>query len=187
VEAGTEALLHYAGLFAIRPRSADRLGAMLSDWLEMKIRVVEFAGAWLSLPLDQRTRLRKNGAFCRIGVDAVAGIRVWNPEARILLRVGPLNREEFERLLPDQPATLRLVSLVRNFVGLEVGFAINPILMGDAIPSLRLDSSANPAARLGWNTWFPKGRSGSTRADADEAVFEADVIEARAVRRRSAA
>ena len=42
--AGTEPLLHYAGLFAIRPRSADRLGALISDWLGMRVEVVEFAG-----------------------------------------------------------------------------------------------------------------------------------------------
>ena len=54
---GTEPLLHYAGLFALRPRSAERLGALISDWLGMKVEVVEFAGAWLSLPPDQRTRL----------------------------------------------------------------------------------------------------------------------------------
>ena len=55
--AGTEPLLHYAGLFALRPRSADRLGALISDWLGMRVEVVEFAGAWLPLPPDQRTRL----------------------------------------------------------------------------------------------------------------------------------
>src|SRR5215470_7770483 len=41
--AGAEPLLHYAGLFALRPRSADRLGAMLSDWLGMHVEVIEFA------------------------------------------------------------------------------------------------------------------------------------------------
>ena len=39
----------------MRPRSADRLGALTSDWLGMKVEIVEFAGAWLSLPPDQRT------------------------------------------------------------------------------------------------------------------------------------
>ena len=31
--------------------------ALASDWLGMQVEVVEFAGAWLPLPPDQRTRL----------------------------------------------------------------------------------------------------------------------------------
>ena len=89
--AGDEPLLHYAGLFAMRPRSADRLGALISDWLGMKVEVVEFAGAWLPLPPDQRTRLSAHGAWCRLGVDAAAGVRAWDPQARIILRIGPLD------------------------------------------------------------------------------------------------
>src|SRR5262249_44849180 len=89
--AGTEPLLHYAGLFGMRPRAADRLGALLSDWLGMRVEVVEFAGAWLPLPPDQRTRLSANGAWCRLGVDAAAGVRAWDPQARIILRIGPLD------------------------------------------------------------------------------------------------
>ena len=66
--AGTDPILHYAGLFAMRPRSADRLGAMLSDWLGMRVEVQEFAGAWLGLPVDQRTRIGVNGQFNRLAM-----------------------------------------------------------------------------------------------------------------------
>ncbi|HEY7580242.1 MAG TPA: type VI secretion system baseplate subunit TssG, partial [Acetobacteraceae bacterium] len=72
--AGEEALLHYAGLFALRPRSAERLGAMVADWLGMRVEIIEFAGAWLSLPPDQRTRLSMHGQWCQLGIDAAAGV-----------------------------------------------------------------------------------------------------------------
>jgi type VI secretion system protein ImpH len=177
--AGTEPLLHYAGLFAMRPRSADRLGALLSDWLGMRVEVEEFAGAWLPLPPDQRTRLSANGAWCRLGVDAAAGVRAWDPQARIILRIGPLDLKGFQRLLPDRIALHRLVSLVRAYVGYEMGFAINPVLAAREVPSLRLDSTAEPPPRLGWNTWIPGPPGGvTTRPDAADAVFEAEVIEA---------
>ncbi len=180
--AGTEPLLHYAGLFAMRPRSADRLGALLSDWLGMRVEVVEFAGAWLSLPPDQRTRLSANGAWCRLGVDAAAGVRAWDPQARIILRIGPLDLKGFQRLLPDRIALHRLVSLVRAYVGFEMGFAINPVLAAREVPPLRLDSTAEPPPRLGWNTWIPGPPGGVTlRPDAADAVFEAEVIEAQRV------
>jgi type VI secretion system protein ImpH len=185
--AGAEPLLHYAGLFALRPRSADRLGAMLTDWLGMRVEVVEFAGAWLPLPPDQRTRLSITGAWCRLGVDAAAGVRAWDPQARIILRIGPLDLHAFQRLLPNRVALHRLVSLVRAYVGFELGFAINPVLAARQVPPLRLDATANPPPLLGWNTWVP-GPDGGFRArqDAADAVFEAEVIEAQRVDWRTA-
>jgi type VI secretion system protein ImpH len=180
--AGAEPLLHYAGLFAMRPRSADRLGALLSDWLGMHVEVVEFAGAWLSLPPDQRTRISVNGAWCRLGVDAAAGVRAWDPQARIILRIGPLDLKGFQRLLPDRIALHRLVSLVRAYVGFEIGFAINPVLAAREVPPLLLNSTAEPPPRLGWNTWIPGPPAlVPVRPDAADAAFEAEVIEAQQV------
>ena len=180
--AGADPVLHYAGLFAMRPRSADRLGTMLSDWLGMRVEVQEFAGAWLGLPVDQRTRIGVNGQFNRLAMDAAIGVRAWDPQARFVLRVGPLTRAGFERLLPDRLALHKLVSLTRAYVGYELGFAVNPVLAATEVPPLRLDSQAEPPPRLAWNTWLP-GPPGSIlrRGDAADAVFEAEVIEAQRI------
>ena len=181
---GVEPLLHYSGFFAGRPRSAERLTALVSDWLGRKVEVVQFAGAWLPLPPDQCTSLargRHPGAWNRLGVDAAAGVRAWDPQARIILRIGPLDYRSFAALLPDHSGLQRLVSLVRAFLGYEIGFAVNPVLAGPEVPPLRLDRDADPAPRLGWNTWMPAPVSpvaGIARRDADEAVFEAEIVEA---------
>jgi type VI secretion system protein ImpH len=185
--AGEQPLLHYAGLFALRPRSAERLGAMASDWLGLPVEVIEFAGAWLPLPPDQQTRLSAPGSpaggqWCQLGLDAAAGLRAWDPQARIILRIGPLNLSGFQQLLPDRVALHRLVSLVRAYLGYELGFAINPVLAAPDVPMLRLDATADPPPRLGWNTWAPGPASSLVmRADAADAVFEAEVIEAQEV------
>ena len=149
----------------------------------MRVEVVEFAGAWLPLPPDQRTRLSVNGAWCRLGVDAAAGVRAWDPQARIILRIGPLDLKGFQRLLPDRVALHRLVSLVRAYVGFELGFAINPVLAAREVPPLRLDATVGSAAAAGLEHLGPRRRPGgfTARADAADAVFEAEVIEAQQV------
>ncbi len=175
---GAEPLLHYAGLFALRPRSADRLAAMLTDWLGMTVEVEEYAGAWLRMPPDQRSRIGAGGVFSQLGVDASAGVRAWSPEARILIRIGPLTREGFLMLRPDSQTMRRVVSLIRTFVGMEVGFAINPVLAASEIALPRLDAGPAVAPRLGWDTWLPVSRGGGMRRmDAADAVFDADMIE----------
>jgi len=189
--AGPEPLLHYAGFYSMRPRSADRLAALVSDWLGREVEVIQFAGAWLSLPPDQQTRLargRDPGAWNRLAMNAAIGVRAWDVQARIVLRIGPLDRGAFEALLPDRPGLRRLVSLVRAYLGFETGFAINPVLAADQVPPLHLQAEADPPPRLGWNTWVPGPGPAIRRRDAADAVFEAEVVEAEeaAARKRAA-
>jgi type VI secretion system protein ImpH len=187
---GAEPLLHYSGFFAARPRSAERLRALLSDWLGRPVEIVQFAGTWLVLAPDQRTAMphgRRPGSWNRLGVDAAIGVRAWDPQGRIVVRIGPLDYRTFATLLPDSTGLQRLVSLIRAYLGYETGFAVNPILKGSEIPALRLGAGPGSLARLGWNTWMPLSEPavpGIARRDGDEAVFEAEIVEAEELQAR---
>jgi type VI secretion system protein ImpH len=183
LDAGETVLQHYAGFFAAHPRSADRLAALASDWLGRIVQVRQFAGAWLALPESERTALPRGRAetcFARLSVDAAAGIRAWDLQARVILVVGPLDRPGFEALLPGGDALRRFVALVRAFLGFETGFAVNLVLRRDAVPPLQLQAAAQPAPRLGWNTWLTSP-AGARLADAAEPLFEAETVEAAAM------
>jgi type VI secretion system protein ImpH len=186
--AGPAALRHYSGFFSAHPRSSDRLEALASDWLGRPVKVEQFAGAWLALPIDQRSRLGiglSSGSFCRLSVDAAVGIRAWDQQARIVLRIGPLDLTYFERLLPDQPMLRELIALVRAYVGFEIGFAVNPVLARDAVPALALappaeSKSGTDRPLLGWNTWLPTSRATRRQSDASDALFESEIVEGHA-------
>ncbi|MCF3947610.1 type VI secretion system baseplate subunit TssG [Acidiphilium sp. AL] len=177
--AGAPAIQHYAGFFASRPRSADRLRALVSDWLERKVEIEEFAGSWLRLDPDEQSRMprgRSPGQFNRLGVDCAAGARAFDQQARFLLRIGPLSRSEFEALLPDKPVLRRLVSMVRAYVGMEADFAVNLILDPAEIPVMKLGGASAP--RLSWTGWLPSPASALTGPPrADQATFSAATIE----------
>ncbi len=185
--AGPAALRHYAGFFAAHPRSADRLEALASDWLGRQVKVDQFAGAWLALPVDQRSRLGvglSRGKFSQLSVDAAAGVRAWDQQARIVLRIGPLDLAYFERLLPDQPLLQELIALVRAYVGFEVGFAVNPVLARDAVPALALappgqQGGGQARPLLGWNTWLPTSRATRRQEHSADALFDSEIVEGR--------
>ena len=153
---GTDPLFFYAGAFAARPRSADRLAAILSDWLGEAVEVEQFAGRWLDIDPDQVTVLPRAGCpgrFNRLGVDAVIGNRSWDIQSCIVLRVGPLQLAAFSALLPGGETLRRLATLARGYLDGAAIFRVNPVLAADAVPPLVLDPRA--PARLGWNTWLP--------------------------------
>lgn len=181
--AGPDILRHYAGFFSSRPRSADRLAAMVSHYLGRPATIVEFAGTWLTLPPDQQSRLprgRVPGAFNRLGQDAAIGTRAYDQQARFIVRIGPLNHDEFNALLPDQARLGALVSLIRAYVGWEADFAINLVLTRSEIPQLRMAGKAETTApRLGWTSWLPSSTSQlKGQTTTDEAIFGATMIEA---------
>ncbi len=164
-----------------RPKSSR---ALVSDWLGRKVEVIQFAGAWLPLPVDQRTRARRRAEARRLEParrrcrDRRAGL---GPAGADHPADRPARPRTFETLLPDRVGLQRLVSMVRAFLGFETGFAINPVLARAEVPPLRLDTAADPAPRLGWNTWSPPPglRARRTpRGDAADALFEAELVEA---------
>ena len=176
-----EPLLHFAGQFATRPRSADRLQAILSDWLGQPVEIEQFAGGWLPIAPEERSALPvtlSNGgatpSFNQLGVDVSAGERCWDVQSRIVLKVGPLDSEQFRSMLPSGRLLQRLVALVRAYLGFETAFAVNPVLAGDAVPPLLMSGDTPP--QLGWNSWLSS--AGARTADADEALFEAEQVEA---------
>ena len=174
--AGTEPLLFYAGLFAGGPRSADRLAAIVADWLEQTVRVEQFDGGWLSLGTGEMSALPRPrgpgvsgaGQFNQLGVDATIGGRSWDVQSRIRLRIGPLPLDRFNALLPGGPLFRRLASLVRAFLDGGTDFTVNPVLAASEVPPLALRPAAS--LRLGWNSWLPTGTP--RRHDGTEAVFE---------------
>lgn len=178
--AGPTPVLHYAGFFASRPRSAERLSALLSDWLGRKAVLDEFAGAWLRIDPDGQSRMprgRLPGQFNRLGVDCAAGARAYDQQARFVIRIGPLSHAEFAELLPDRRRLHLLVSLVRAYVGMEVDFAVNLVLDPTEIPPVRLGGAAAP--RLSWSGWLPAPSAAFTGPRrADQAIFAAATIEA---------
>ena len=163
------ALLFHAGNLAARTRSAERLRAMLEAETGLRVEIQEFAGGFLRLPEEERTRMPKGrGApqHCALGVSTTAGAQVWDPQARLIVRFGPLDRAAFDSLLPGTPAWQRVTQLARLFVGPDTAFAVNLVLRAEDVPAGALGSTS----RLGWTSWM--GASKPRRGNARDALFE---------------
>ena len=172
-----EVLLFYAGLFAGRSRPAGALQAMLADYLALPVRVEQFSGRWVPVARDEQTRLTAPGMppqYGALGIDTVAGDRIWDVSGNFRVVVGPVGRAAMRGLMPAQPGLRRLVDLVRVFAGPDLGFDVQVILRRDEVPDLALASLDDPdAPKLGWNTW---AQSLPALADKEDIILDPDLV-----------
>jgi type VI secretion system protein ImpH len=169
------ALLRYAGLLAQRPRNVANLNTLLNDFFALPIEIVQFQGEWIALACDQQMQLGLSGV---LGCDAVVGPRVWHRQGKIRLRIGPLSREQFERLLPqgdpsreEEPRLGEIAAVTRFYLGPAIDFDLQLVLRGEDVPMAHLGNA--PASRLGWNAWLP----GASAHDRSDATFAATCVE----------
>jgi type VI secretion system protein ImpH len=64
--------------------------------------------------------------------------------------LGPLDLDQYVRLLPHEKSMEKLVGWVRNYVGDSLLWDVKLILKAREVPAAAL----NGTARLGWTTWL---------------------------------
>jgi type VI secretion system protein ImpH len=170
------ALLRFGGFLARRPRCAVSLEALLSNYLKLPAQVQQFQGQWFRLDRGNLSALGGRPGNNFMGLNTVVGDRVWDVQAKIRVRLGPLGYERFldfmpdRSLVPQRKAIFLLAQLVRLYAGPEVDLDIQLVLKAPEVPRCRLGKGAGLGSRLGWNTW---SRSKPMKRDADDAVFSA--------------
>lgn len=170
-------LLYFGGFLAHRPRNAVSLEKMLSSYFGLPSTVQQFQGQWLALAPENQTQM--GGLNCTLGLNVVAGERVWDVQSKFRVRVGPLGFADFTAFLPDRsPGPARkafflLSHLVRLYAGPEFDFEVQLILRASDVPMCELVDRGGIGPRLGWNTWV---RTMEMPHDAEEAVFAGDEL-----------
>lgn len=144
-----ELLSYFAGLFIQKPRNAVNLQSLLGFTFDLPFCVRPFAGRWLQLGCDQRSRLgRTNSA---LGQSAVVGARIWDYQSCIRIEIGPMELADYERFQPGTPDYQLLIRTLRFYLGLELDCQIAPLLKRDALPLARLGRAGNVVlGRKGW-------------------------------------
>jgi len=163
-------LTGYAGLLAIGPRSAHALEQLLEDYFQVPADVEQFVGDWYPLrTMDQCEVGNEDRASSQLGLGALAGDEVWDPQAGVRITLGPLTRDRYQSFLPGQPACDALAAILRFFGHGEYEYEVRLVLEADQVPGLHL--GADDDQRLGWTTWL---RTKPLPRPADQTIFRID-------------
>ncbi|MDB5864788.1 MAG: type secretion protein [Betaproteobacteria bacterium] len=154
------AKLFYAGLLSRHVRNSDGLAALLSGFFRIPVRIEQFVGHWLTLPVHDRTRLA--GRAGSLGGGAMLGSRIWDRQHKFRIWIGPLDLAQYESFLPGGSAISKIVAWVRQYVNFELDWDLRLVLTHTQVPRTRLGEYG----RLGWTTWL--GKRGPRSADVDD-------------------
>ena len=144
------AKLYFAGRLVQQNRNAEGLQAIIQDFFRVKTEVQSFIGQWLPLPKRSRCQLGASANSGTMGTNLIVGSRVWNCQMHFRLRLGPMKFSEFERLLPAGGSFKRLRDWVTLYVGEELTWDAQFVLVKEEVPKIQLGK----AGRLGWTTWL---------------------------------
>lgn len=162
-EIGDFAKLHFAGLMANQRRPAAGLVTILRAYFKLPVEIEQFVGHWMRIPLDGQTRIGMLDQGNRLGTSAVLGRKVWDCQHKFRLVIGPLDYEDYQRMLPGGDSMRRLLAWVRNYAGLVLDWDVRLILKREAIPRLALGGR-----RLGWTTFLASAPAGR---DSDQLLI----------------
>ena len=168
-EVEDEALLHYVSLLGMQARSAGALEQIIEDYFEVPVEIQQFTGAWYGL--DEPTQCAMSDMdtpSCQLGAGAVVGDAVWDRQARVRIRLGPLGMERFCDFLPEASAYKALRAITRFFSNQCLEFELQLVLERAQTPGTELDFDAANPVRLGWVSWL---RTAPLGTDPDETIL----------------
>ena len=164
-----ETFLFYCGLLAARQRGAQLLEQLLADYFEVPVEIQQFVGAWYPLSEDSQCRIDDEilDPDAGLGIGTVVGDEIWDPQARVRVRVGPVARDVYDEFLPGGPAHDSLKAITGFFSDGQLEFELQLVLARDDVPGVVLGGEPD-AAPLSWCTWL---RTRSMDRDADETTL----------------
>ena len=165
-----EDLLFYAGILGIQQRSAVGLERMIGDYLEVPVEVQQFIGCWYPVSEDSQCRIDDEvSEFSpRLGEHTVVGGEIWDPQARVRIRIGPLPRARYDGFLPGGEAHRKLKAITTFFGDGQFDFEAQIVLAKEDVPPVVLGGEDAEGTPLGWCSWI---RTRSFERDADETTL----------------
>ncbi len=157
------AKLFYAGRLSRGVRDADGLRAWIQVQYDVPVRVEQFAGHWMPLADEERSRLTRHGQQ-GLGRGAVLGRQVWDVQHKFRIVIGPLRLAQYREFLPGAKSLASLKSLVRQYVGFEFEWDVQLILHRDDVPAWSLGKSP-VAGALGRSSWMNQKQRRRDAAD----------------------
>jgi len=160
------AKLFHAGRLAPQTRNAEGLQAIIKDFFGLPVAIEQFVGQWTEIPEQCRCILGPPSESTALGEATTIGSHVWDCQQKFRIRIGPVGLEDYQRLLPGGDSIERLKAIVKNYIGFELMWDVQLVLLKSEAPPIKLGQMG----QLGRTTWLDNR---AIQQDADDLVLSA--------------
>jgi type VI secretion system protein ImpH len=132
-----EQLLRYVGLLTEQRRSAVGLQTILEDLLSpLSVEIEPCVERTVTIPEEQRVRLGQR--HCELGESAVLGMQVNDRTGKVVVRIGPLDREQYTALVADQMQLGLVRDIIKMYLLQPLDYEISLSLAPDTVTGVCL-------------------------------------------------
>lgn len=156
-----ETLAFYAMQIRSRAVSAPLMAGMYAEYFDVPFAVEPLVGEWQDLPAGDQAQL--GGANVDLGCGVLLGQRVYRCDGRARLRIGPLDRDGYDRFLPGHSGALRLAAMLALQCGVDMCYEVHLIQRAQDVRGFSLDEANG--ARLGVDACLYSQPPGRDRED----------------------
>lgn len=152
---------HYAAAFAHRPVSSTVMESVLNDYFKVPIRVVPHAGRWHVL--EERLQSALGTRNCLLSGGAVIGTSMWRRDLVVVIRLGPLDKRQYDGFLKDSAGAAALENMLAMFETPTLRYEVQLILRAADVHGIALSGSTS--ARLGIDAFLATAPAAQDRCD----------------------
>ncbi len=162
------AKLYFSGRLACPTKNPEGLAAILAEFFGIPCDIENFIGHWITIPESDTCRLGASPSSGTLGTTAIIGSRIFQYQTKFRVRLGPMRFADLRRLLPCEDSWPRLKAWVWNYIGKELFWDAQYVLLANEVPQTQLGGGA----LLGWTTWIITRKPSR---DAEDVIIDGDL------------
>lgn len=133
------AKLYFAGHLLRQTRNPEGLIQILRRYFDVPVRIKEYIPQWIFIDKSERSTL--NGTVA-LGENCIIGAQVKDVQHKFRIQIGPIDRKKFESFFPGTKNAKQLIEWVRLYIGYELAWDVQLILLDKYRGQTRLGKNA---------------------------------------------
>lgn len=159
-----EAAAYYAAAFRQRPASPFVIEQVLADYFDIPVTVETNVGYWR--PIEAESQAQLGGVNTCLGVRCMLGPRQWRRDLKVGIKLGPLDKVQYEKFLPASQGAQDLNGMLSMFAVPGLQFEVSLVLRAQDVHGVRLAADREGGgARLGLDTFVLTGGAPADRRE----------------------
>ncbi|WP_087024150.1 type VI secretion system baseplate subunit TssG [Thaumasiovibrio subtropicus] len=155
-------LIQYTCLFGMKLTHPEALKTLLTDYFDYDFDVDYAPVEYQPLYQPALTQIGASGRNRQLGHDAIVGSTVAMAGHKLEVKIKPADYQEYIAIRSDKQLPDAISAMVKQFMGVDIKFAIKMRVKGSYLPKVKLSTQAETGLKLGFSAWMERDQQQTT-------------------------